>query len=131
MDLPRLVIPRGGSVGVGFADSSALLTGGAQRLGVKAEHDMMPAPRITAPGSGDVVKGTKTTVSGVVHAGANGLPVRVLVNGHRVKLKVSQGGTVAKFKDTFSESLGKHRIRVVAKDAAGNKRSTSVHVVNK
>ncbi|HEX3931728.1 MAG TPA: hypothetical protein VHW64_13565 [Nocardioides sp.] len=127
----RLVVPRGGSARLGFADSSALLTTGAQALGAKAQRDMMPAPKIVRPSSGDVIKGTKTTVSGVVSAGANGLPVTVLVNGHRVKLKVGKGGTVAKFKDTFSESLGKHRIKVVAKDAAGNRRSTSVRVVNK
>ncbi|MGC4112136.1 MAG: hypothetical protein QM747_17320 [Nocardioides sp.] len=126
----RLVVPKGGSAHLGFADSVSLLTSGASALGAKAERDMMPSPAISAPRDGGVVHGTKTTVSGVVHSGANGLPVWVKVNGQRVKLKVRKSGDAATFTSTFSEGHGKHVITVVAKDAGGNKRSSSVAVRN-
>lgn len=127
----RLVVPRGGSAYLGFADSVGLLTADAKALGAKAERAMMPAPVIVSPHDGAVVTGTKTTVAGVLHAGANGLPVWAKVDGHRVKLKVNRAGTRATFTDTFHESLGKHAITVLAQDAGGNRRSTTIHVVNK
>jgi hypothetical protein len=127
----RLTVPKGGSVHLGFTDSDGTLTSQAVALGKKGKADMMPTPRITAPAAGAVVMGTKTKVTGVVRAGANGLPTSVTVNGHVAKLKMSKGGSRATYQVTFTEALGKHTIVAVAKDAAGNHRSTTVKVRNK
>jgi Glucodextranase, domain B len=127
----RLVVPKHGSAFLGFGDSVAVRTTGAVSLGAKAERDMMPVPVIVGPRDGAVLPGHKTTVTGVVHAGANGLPVTVTVNGHRVKLKVRKGGRSASFTDTFTEGTGKHIITVRATDSAGNSRSSSIRVRNK
>jgi hypothetical protein len=126
-----LTVPRSGSVRLGFASSVGVLTSATRELATRAERDMMPTPRIHAPKAGSVVKGTKTKVSGVVLAGANGLPVSVRVNGHRARLKVNKAGTRARFTVTFTESLGRHKLTAVAKDAAGLRRSASVRVRNK
>jgi hypothetical protein len=76
-----------------------------------------------------VIKGRSTTVKGKVRAGANGLPVSVTVNGHAATLTPTSA-TTAKFKVTFKESLGKHTLTAVAKDAAGNTRRASIRVRN-
>ena len=127
----RLTVPKGGSVHLGFADSINPLTHRARALGVKAERDMMPAPVIVDPRDGAVLPGTKTAVAGFVYAGANGLPVSVKVNGHRVKLKAARNGARASFAYSFTQSPGKHTITVEAKDVAGLTRSTSVKVRNR
>jgi hypothetical protein len=127
----HLTVPKAGSVQLGFADSVGELTSSAMTLAAHGKRDMMSAPAILVPRAGQVIEGTKTTVAGVVYAGANGLPVWVKIDGHRVKLKVAKKGTFARFTDTFHEALGKHTITVLAKDAAGLKRSASVHVRNK
>jgi hypothetical protein len=126
----RLTVPKRGSADLGFGDSIAVRTTRALSLGAKAERDMMPAPRITAPTAGSTVKGTKTKVTGVVTSGANGLPASVTVNGHAAKLKPNKGGSKATYTVTFSEAPGKHTITAVARDGFGNKRSTSVKVRN-
>ena len=127
----RLTVPTRGSADLGFGDSIAVRTTRALSLGAKAERDMMPAPRITAPTAGSTVKGTKTKVTGVVTSGANGLPASVTVNGHAAKLKPNKRGSKATYTVTFSEAPGKHTITAVARDGFGNKRSTSVTVRNR
>jgi hypothetical protein len=127
----RLMVPKGGASFLGFADSDSPLTGRAVALGRQGEADMMTAPRIVSPARGAVVRGRTTKVTGVVKAGANGLPTSVMVNGHAAKLRPSHNGAKARFTVTFTESLGKHRLKAVAKDAAGNTRKSSVRVTNK
>ena len=127
----RLVVPRGGRVDLGFADSQGVTTAQATRLAAQGQADMMPAPGISTPAKGAVLRGRTTKVTGVVKAGANGLPVTVSVSGHPAKLTPNKAGTRASYAVTFSESLGKHTIRVVAVDVVGTKRSSSVTVTNK
>jgi hypothetical protein len=125
-----LTVPRKGTVSLGFATSESLRTTQARTLGARAVHAMMSAPRVTSPAKGALVKGQTTTVKGVVRAGANGLPTSVSVNGHAATLKPSKSGAKAAFSVTFKESLGKHTLKVVATDAGGNRRSTSLTVRN-
>jgi hypothetical protein len=124
-----LTVPKGGVAQIGFADSEAVTTAAAKGLAAQGVADMMPNPRITAPDNHSVIKGKRTTVKGKVRAGANGLPVSVRVNGHAATL-TRTGATTARFKVTFKESLGKHVLTAVARDAGGNRRSTSVTVRN-
>lgn len=126
----RLVVARGRSARLGFADSQGVTTAQAARLAAQGETDMVAAPRISSPRNGATITGRATKVTGVVSAGANGLPVEVLVNGHPAKLVPNKAGTAASYVVSFSESLGKHRITAVAVDAAGNRRATSVTVTN-
>ncbi len=126
----RLRVPKGGSVHLGFADSDGVLTSQAVALGHRGERDMMSAPRISSPDPGSVIHGRTTTVKGVVTSGANGLPTSVTVNGHAATLKPNKSGSKAAFAATFDESLGKHTVTVVAKDAGGNTRSASVRIRN-
>jgi hypothetical protein len=125
-----LTVPKNGVVALGFTDSQATLTSTARALGSGAAADMMPTPRITSPGKGAVITGKRTKVTGVVRAGANGLPVSVTVNGHPAALKPSGAGR-ATFRVVFDESLGKHTLTARARDAGGNVRSTSITVRNK
>jgi hypothetical protein len=125
-----LAVPRGGAAQLGFADSEAITTSAASALAAHGVADMMRTPRITSPADHGVVKGTKTTVKGLVRPGANGLPVRVSVNGHRATLTPRKDGSAA-FSVTFTESLGRHTLTAVARDAAGNTRRTAVHVTNR
>jgi hypothetical protein len=127
----RLTVPKGGASFLGFADSDSPSTSRAAALGRQGEADMMTAPRIVSPVHGAVVKGRTTTVTGVVRAGANGLPTSVTVNGHAAKLRPDKFGARTTFTVTFTESLGKHTLKVVAKDAGGNTRTSSVKVTNK
>jgi hypothetical protein len=125
-----LTVPKGGSAHLGFADSDSPLTSRAAALGRQGEADMMSAPRVTAPVDDSVVQGRSTTVKGTVKAGANGLPTSVKVDGHAAKLTSNKAGSKATFTVTFRESLGKHTLKVVAKDAGGNQRSTQVTIRN-
>jgi hypothetical protein len=124
-----LTVPKNGAAHVGFADSEAITTAAASALASRGVADMMPNPRITSPADHAVIKGRSTTVKGKVRAGANGLPVSVTVNGHAATLTPTSA-TTAKFKVTFKESLGKHTLTAVAKDAAGNTRRASIRVRN-
>jgi hypothetical protein len=126
----RLVVPKGGSTHLGFADGDSALTRDALALARQSEADMMPAPRITSPAAGAVVHGRSTTVEGVVRAGANGLPTSVKVNGHAASLKPNKARSKAAFAVTFSESLGRHTLTAVARDAGGNVRSSSIRIRN-
>ncbi len=126
----RLTVPKGGSVHLGFTDSDATLTRQAFGLGARAENGMMPVPRITSPTRGTAIEGRTTKVTGVVTAGANGLPTSVTVNGHVATLK-AKGASRATYTVTFTEALGRHTLTVTAKDAAGNRRTTSVKVRNR
>lgn len=125
-----LTVPKNASTRLGFTDSVAIRTTVARALGRRAADAMMPSPRITSPSNGAVLPGKKTVVKGVVRAGANGLPLSVTVNGHRATLTPTGAGR-ATFKAVFDESLGKHTLTAVARDAGGNKRSTSITVRNK
>jgi hypothetical protein len=78
-----------------------------------------------------VVAGRTTKVTGVVSLGANGLPTRVSVEGHAARLKPNKAGTKATFSVTFAESLGKHTLKVLVVDSAGNRRTTTTTVTNR
>ena len=125
-----LAVPQDGSTRLGFTDSVAILTRTAKTLGRRAAAAMMPSPRITSPSNGAVLAGTRTVVKGVVTAGANGLPVSVSVNGHHATLTPTSAGR-GRFKAVFDEPSGKHTLTAVARDAGGNRRSTSITVRNK
>lgn len=133
----RLVVPRRGSVRLGFADSVAVRTTGAVSLGRHGARDMMPAPRVSSPRPGSTVSGSKLKVTGVVTAGANGLPVSVDVSapgvvGGQAKLKPNKAGTRAKYVITLTHvGQGSHRITVMATDAVGLHRSTKLTVKTK
>lgn len=127
----RLVVPGGGRAHLGFADSQGVTTAQAARTAAQGETDMVPAPRITSPKKGAVVAGRTTKVTGVVSLGANGLPTRVSVEGHAARLKPNKAGTKATFSVTFAESLGKHTLKVLVVDAAGNRRTTTTTVTNR
>ncbi len=124
-----LTVPKHGAVRLGFTDSNATTTRSAKSLGARAAADMMPAPWITSPATGAVVTGKKTVVKGTVRAGANGLPVSVTVNGHAATL-TARSATRATYRVVFRESLGKHTLTAVARDAGGTRRSTSIKVRN-
>ena len=126
----RLVVPAGGSTHLGFADADSALTRVARALATQSEAEMMTAPRITSPADGATVPGRSTSVKGVVRAGANGLPTSVAVNGHAAALKPNKAGSRATFAVTFSESLGRHTLTAVARDAGGNVRTSSISVRN-
>lgn len=125
-----LKVPKNGAALLGFTDSSAVRTSTARRLGADAVAGVMAAPRITSPAKGAVVKGTKTVVKGVLRAGVNGLPVSVEVDGHPATVTPTSA-TRARFKVVLMEQPGRHPLTAVAKDAGGNKRSTTVTVRNK
>ena len=121
--------PANGTAHLGFAYSRRAETKNARTLAAIAVNEMVNPPKIGAPANGAVIKGRTTTVKGSVTLGANGLPRTVRVNGHAAHLtKVS--GTKVTYSVSFSEALGRHRIRVTATDAAGNARSRSIHVTN-
>jgi hypothetical protein len=125
-----LSVPASGQRFLGFADSEGVLTAAAESLATAAVHDMVAAPIITSPHNGATVHGKTTKVAGKVVAGANGLPTKVTVNGHRARLGANSlvhGSWSVK----FTESIGKHRLTVVATDRAGNTASRSITVHNK
>jgi hypothetical protein len=125
-----LAVPKNGTVRLGFTDSLGVRTSSAKALGRQAVASVMSTPTIGSPAKGAVVAGKKTVVKGVVHAGVNGLPVSVTVNGHAATL-TAVGGSKARYKVVFDEALGKHTLTATATDAGGNKRSTSITVRNK
>lgn len=125
-----LQVPARGRGYLGFAVSERLATADVKPLAKQAERDMMAAPKITAPKNRSVVHGKKTTVTGTLSAGANGLPTSVEVNGHAAKITV-KNANAATFSATFSEAFGKHVLKVVATDAGGNVRTTAVKITNK
>jgi hypothetical protein len=125
-----LTVPKNATTRLGFTDSVAIRTTTARALGRRAAEAMMPSPRITQPVAGAVLAGTKTVVKGVARAGTNGLPVSVMVNGHRATLTAVSAAR-ARFRAVFDEPLGKHVVTAVARDAGGNRRSTSITVRNK
>jgi hypothetical protein len=125
-----LKVPKHGSATLGFTDSLGERTSTAKGLGKAAVSSVMSFPRITSPTSGSVIGGRKTVVKGVLHAGVNGLPVSVRVDGQPATI-TAHGASRATFKVVLKEPPGKHTLTAVAKDAGGNKRSTSVTVRNK
>jgi hypothetical protein len=54
----------------------------------------------------------------------------VSVNGRVAHLIVNSTKTAVSYSVSFSESLGKHTIKVTATDTAGNTRSRSIGVKN-
>lgn len=122
-------LPAHGTAYFGFAYSKGVETTDAKTLAAIAASEMLNPPTISSPANGAVIKGQTTTVKGSVTLGANGLPTRVLVNGHAAHLtKVS--ATKETYSASFSESLGKHTITVTAQDLAGNTKSKSISVTN-
>jgi hypothetical protein len=122
-------VPAGGKTYLGFAVSEKVTTTAARALAGVAQREMVKAPSIGSPKNGAVIKGHLTTVKGAVTLGANGLPTKVLVNGHTAKLaRVS--ATKATYTVSFRLSFGRHRITVTARDSAGNGKSRSIRVKN-
>ncbi|HEX4490528.1 MAG TPA: hypothetical protein VH914_04895 [Acidimicrobiia bacterium] len=125
-----LTVPAGDSVSLGFAESEDILTPAARSLGNLASGDMINAPTITSPSDGAVLGAMKTTVRGTLTAGANGLPVSVVVAGHDATI-TKTSATRATYKVTFTESVGTHTLNATATDVAGNaKASASITVQN-
>jgi hypothetical protein len=118
-----------GRADLGFGYSGAPTTLAAKKLAGLAQNEMMAVPTIASPANGAHVQGTSTTVKGSVRIGANGLPTAVTVNGHAAHLS-TVSATKATYAVTFSESLGTHTIKVVARDSAGNTAARSISVKN-
>jgi hypothetical protein len=125
-----LTVPASDSVSLGFAESEAIVTADARSLGTLAVGDMVNAPTITSPADGAVLSSTRTTIKGKVTAGANGLPVSIVVAGHQATI-TKTSATTATYKVTFTEPVGSHTLAATATDAAGNaKASASITVQN-
>jgi hypothetical protein len=124
-----VAVPAGGKGFLGFGSSERWQTTDAKQLAALAVRDMTRPPSITSPHNGATINGTSTTVKGKLRAGANGLPTSVKVNGHRATV-TRTSATTATYKVKFSESLGTHRLAVVAKDVVGNAASASIKVKN-
>lgn len=124
-----LTVPASGRAFIGFADSQGVLTADVKKLAAAAVGDMVVPPKITSPHDGGTVHGTSTQVEGTVDAGANGLPTKVTVNGHRARLGANSL-THGSWSVTFDESLGKHTLTVVATDRAGNTAKRSITIRN-
>jgi hypothetical protein len=124
-----LSVPANGAAHLGFAYSTRVETKDAKTLAAIAVNEMVNAPTISSPSNGAVIKGQTTTVKGSVTLGANGLPTNVVVNGHAAPL-TQVSARAETYSVTFSESLGKHTVKVTAKDVAGNTRSKSISVTN-
>ena len=124
-----LAVPAGGSAYLGFAESEHVAVSDTVTLAKTATDEMVGALHVTAPASGATVKGKSTTVTGYVGLGANGLPTSVTVNGHAATL-TTVSPTKRTFKVSFTETLGKHKITVTAKDSAGNAHSVSFTITN-
>jgi hypothetical protein len=125
-----LTVPASGSAFLGFADSQNTLTSGAQSLGNLASSEMINAPTVTSPANGAVISGTTTTVKGNLTAGANGLPISVVVAGHNATI-TKTSATTATYQVTFTESVGTHTFNATATDSAANtKASASITVQN-
>ncbi len=124
-----LSVPAHGAAYLGFADSEAPLTTTAKNRAAVAVREIVSRPSISSPGNGATLHAHTTTVKGSVMAGANGLPTSVVVNGRAAHLrKVS--ATKETYKVSFSESFGKHMIKVTARDVAGNTKAKSITVKN-
>jgi hypothetical protein len=124
-----LSAPAGGAAHLGFAYSEHVKTADTKKLAGVAVNEMVNVPHIGSPSNGALITGHTTTVKGYVTLGANGLPTKVLVNGHAAHLtKVS--ATKETYSVSFTESFGKHTIKVTAKDVAGNAKSKSITVKN-
>jgi hypothetical protein len=124
-----LHVPTHGRADLGFGYSGAPTTAGARQLATIVELEMINPPTISSPANHATIHGKSTTVKGSVTLGANGLPTSVVVNGDAAHLTLVSA-TKATYSVTFSESLGTHTIKVVAKDAAGNTASRSISVKN-
>jgi hypothetical protein len=125
-----LRVPPGGAARLGFTDSSTVRTSSARALGATAVTRVMHAPKIAVPKNHHVVHGKRLVVKGTVRAGVNGLPVKVRVDGHRATL-TAHGVNRASYRVVLHLNpgkAGKHRLRVTAIDAGGNRRSTTITV---
>jgi hypothetical protein len=125
-----LTVPASDSASLGFADSQDVVTATARSLGTLASGDMINAPTIGSPADGAVLSSTRTMVKGKLSAGANGLPVSIVVAGHDATI-TRTSATTATYKVTFTESVGSHTFAATATDSAGNtKASGSITVQN-
>lgn len=125
----RLTVHASGETFLGFADSEGVLTSDVTKLASAAAGAMVAKPIISSPHNGATVHGRTTKVKGKVDAGANGLPTKVTVNGHKARLGATSlvhGAWSVK----FSEAPGTHTLTVVATDRAGNTASSSVKIRN-
>jgi hypothetical protein len=124
-----LTVPAGGTAYVGFASSEGNTTAEAKKVAALATGEVVVAPTITSPKSGATITGHRTTVKGRIVLGANGMPTSVTVNGHAATL-TKVNATTDSYVATFSESFGKHKLTVTAKDVAGNTKSATRTVTN-
>jgi hypothetical protein len=124
-----MTVPASGKAYVGFAESEAPLTSDAKTRAAVDVTEMVNIPSISAPANGAVIHGHTTTVKGAVTVGANGLPTSVVVNGHTAQF-TSISATSKSYSVTFTESFGKHTIRVTAFDSVHNARFRSIVVTN-
>jgi len=122
-------VPAGGTGFLGFAISERWSTADVEPLAASAAAEMVERPSIASPHHGATISGASTTVKGGLRAGANGLPVRVSVNGHPAHI-TRTSPTTATYAVTFSESTGKHTITVTATDSVGNAARSSTTVKN-
>lgn len=122
-------VPAGGKGFLGFAISERWSTTDVKHLASMAAAEMVNPPSISSPHHGATIHGNSTKVKGSLRAGANGLPTKVSVNGHRAHI-TKTSSTTASYTVTFSESTGKHTITVRATDAAGNSARSSTSVKN-
>jgi hypothetical protein len=121
-----LGVPANGAASLGFALSERWSSSDLGPLVSAASQDMLPGVSITSPRGGSKAHG-KTTVTGHLKAGANGLPVSVKVNGHKAKIHKTSlaAGT---YKVTVHVSHKQHSIKSVAKDVAGNRATDSIKI---
>jgi len=122
-------VPASGTGFLGFATSERWSTTDVKHLAAMAVADMVTPPSIRSPHRGATIHGRSTSVKGSLTAGANGLPTKVIVNGHRAHITRTSSST-ATYRVTFSESLGRHTITVRATDSVGNSAKSSTSVRN-
>jgi hypothetical protein len=118
--------PASGSAYIGFAVSEEPTTAAVAPYAAFAAAAMVSAPSVTSPSKGRV-RGKTTKVAGSVPLGANGLVSAVSVAGHKATLK--KGKAAVTFVAVFKESIGTHKVVVVATDSAGNtaKKTVTLH----
>jgi hypothetical protein len=123
-----VTVPASKTAYLGFAMSEYYLAAQTSHLAGIAVGAMISPPRITSPRKAAKVRGKTTTVKGVVSLGANGLATSVTVNGHQAHLSPAESSE--KFKATFTEAFGTHKITVRAVDAAHNSASATTRIRN-
>jgi hypothetical protein len=114
-----LSVPAHGRAGIGLALSEGVATSSVQSLAASARAAMINAPVVTTPHQGARVR-ARFVVVGTLPFGANGVPIGVTVGGRRATLTATSA-TTARYRATLHiPGRGRHTVRVVATDVAGN-----------